>query len=82
VGEPKGPFTRWWQSDGGWLFEDFATLKEAIEHQPYTSGPVVVTKPVVWEATEKAAFPAEAIANEAVRMFEEKKGLIHVRWLR
>lgn len=63
MGEPRGPFTRWWQSDGGWQFEDFATLKEAIEHQPYTSGPVVVTKPVKWEPKELPASVVDYIAE-------------------
>lgn len=37
----------------GWKPTGFNSLKDAIEHQSYTSGPILITKRVDWEPVER-----------------------------
>jgi hypothetical protein len=50
--KPQGPFTVW-QGGGyeGWRFEDYPTLKEALEAQKFNTT-WVIQKPVVYEVNE------------------------------
>jgi len=58
--KPHGPFTRWWEYDVGWQFEDYDTLQEAIESHD-SRGPLVITRPVKWEVKELPANAADYI---------------------
>lgn len=52
--KPEGPYILWtYHRDDGWSFENFATLKEAIEHDTYGSAHVITRAPVDWSPVEE-----------------------------
>src|ERR1019366_9341048 len=53
--KPEGPYTLWWQTDGFWTFQDFQTLKEAVEgvNDPAFGSSWVIHKPVRYRLVEE-----------------------------
>lgn len=47
---PQGPYTLWYRSDGGFLFQDFESLAEALASAPdkYVGSDFHISKPVKW----------------------------------
>lgn len=52
--KPEGPYTLWWQTDGFWTFQDFPTLKEAVDgvNGCAFGSAWVIQKPAVYEVRE------------------------------
>lgn len=51
--KPKGPFTVWkYHSYEGWSWEDYQTLKEAVEAEKYGSPWVVTRGPIDYTVEE------------------------------